>query len=153
MATSKRQRILETLRARLQAIKIASGFQTDLGDHVYLGVLPRLGPDDERHALAIGVGDELVSDRQMEKVVYSLPVEIHIVTLADTVEPWLLVEAGIADVKAAIELADRRLDNLAMNHIQRAPTRTREQESGSLVIGAIVPYLVPLTELWGHPEE
>jgi len=150
--TPKRQLVLEAIKARLERITIPNGFRTNLGDFVHLEEVVELGPDDPGGVLAILVGDEVVSNRQMEKLQLDLPVEIHVLVPAAPDCSWFNVEAGIADVKQAIELEDRYLGNLAYERMRRGAVRTREREAGSSVIGAVVPYLVPITEVWGAPE-
>ena len=43
---SKRERILEVLIGRLERIQVSNGFSTDVGQTLYLGEAPMLGPDD-----------------------------------------------------------------------------------------------------------
>jgi hypothetical protein len=148
--TSKRQRVLEAYRTRLQAIRTENGFRTNLGDQVLLGELPMLGKDDPV-GLAVGAGDEVIGSVR-EHVKVRLPVEIYVVAFADQENPWVAVEEAIADVKQAVELADRTFTRLLLDNMQRGPTRTLPRESGSTTIGAVVTYFADYTDLWGHPE-
>lgn len=147
---ARRQLILEAFRARLLAIQIEDGFDTDAGDHVHLGVVPELGPDDSDIAVAITVGDE-ASKFQGENVLSDLPVEVHALAKADLAEPWIASETVLADIKRAVELADRTLGGLVPRRFYRGPVRTRERAVGSTTVGITITYLAPIVEKWGHP--
>lgn len=148
MAVSTRQRILEVLRARLQAIATADGFQTDVGDRVFLGEVVSLADAD--HALALVAQEDEVG-RIGENVQLVLPVQVQAWALASLDEPWGRVEAMIADIKRAIELPDRTLGGLVPARITRRSTRAIERQEGSLVVGATVTYAAPYAEGWGTP--
>lgn len=150
MATSRRQRILEALLVRLQAIQRASGFQTDAGLSVFMGAGVVLGPDDpDEVAVLVAAEDEVRIHG--DKVAVELPVEMYAIAKAEVEQPWARVEAVIADIKKAIELPDRSLGGLTNQWIRRVSTRPMERNEGSLVVGAVVLYQVPYTEQWGHP--
>jgi hypothetical protein len=150
-AISKRQQILEAFCTRLSAITQTNGFRTNLGDSVLLGELPALGKDDPI-GLAVLAGDEQIGSVK-EHIAVTLAVDICVlVSVEDQEQPWVAIEEAIADVKQAIELADRRLGRLLLDNMRRGPTRTLPRESGSVVLGAIVTYFAPFTDLWGHPE-
>lgn len=148
---SRRQLILEALLARVEAISIDGGFQTDVGKNVFLGAAPALGPNDPDTAVALVVGDDSAG-YQGEQVVVELPIDIVALAKADLEEPWLAVEAVLSDIKRAVELEDRTLGKLVMRQIRRGSTRTLARETGSDIVGASIRYTAPHAEVWGHPE-
>lgn len=148
---SRRQRILEAIRRRLQAIQIDAGFDTGLGQVVYLGERPELGDADPDGAIAMVVGDENPAPPgQTLKTYLQLPIEIQVIAKANLDEPWVAIEAGIGDVKRAMELPDRTLGGLA-NTMERGGVRTLPREPGSTAVGAGVGYVVTFAETWGAP--
>lgn len=158
MVASKRQRILEALKARLREISVENGYATNAGDHIFLGSLPNLGPDDPAPCLAIVPGDDAPGSQQA-KVMIDWPIDIYVVASVDLKggDPWVAIEDGIADVKQAIELEDRGLregvTQLLADKIRRAPVRTMPRESGFPLVGAMVGYVAPYWEVWGAPRE
>lgn len=147
---SRRRLILEALLARLQVIEVANDYATDAGQHVYLGVTPALGIDDEDVAIALVVGDE-EPRYQGVSLLIALPVEIQALAKADLDEPWVAVEDVIADIKRAVELEDRTLGGLVKRQIERGSVTTLERPDGGTTVGASVTYLCPYAENWGAP--
>lgn len=148
--SSRRQQIVEALKARLEAITIANGFDTNVGTTIYVGESPDLGPDDADTAIAIVVGDE-EPQFQGEHVYLELPISIQAIAKANLDESWLNVEAVIGDIKRAVELADRTLGGLVKRQIVRGPVRALHREPGNTTVGASVTYIAPFTEVWGSP--
>lgn len=148
--STKRQDILEALRARLQAITRIGGYATDAGALVFLGEQPDLGPDDPDVALAIGVGDD-EPGHQGEHVFIRLPLEIQAIAKASLDEPWLTIEAVIGDIKKAVEQSDRTLGGYVKRQIERGVTRTLAREPGSTTVGVGITYVAPYVEVWGAP--
>lgn len=152
MASSRRQLILEAFRTRLQAITTDAGFQTDAGKAVFLGEAPTFGPADPDAAIQIGVGDDVPISSQ--NTVVELPIEIAAIAKPDLDRPWEAIEAVIADIKTAVELADRTLGGRlpgSWQAFRRGPTRTLPRDPGSTTVGAAVEYRVTYTEKWGQP--
>lgn len=147
---SRRQRILEVLSARVQRIERANGFQTDAGKQLFLGEGVELGPDDPADAVAVVVGDE-APQYQGENIFLNLPIAIHALARADIDQSWLVVEAVIADIKAAVETVDRTLGGVVKRQIQRGSVVTLERQPGSTTVGASVTYICPYLERWGAP--
>lgn len=143
---SRRQSILEALAARLQAIEINSGFQTNAGRLVFLGEAPALGPDDADEAVAIVPFDTVAEPNRMEL----LPVEIQGVAKASLEAPHIAAEAVLADVATAIELADRTLGGLVKT-MDVNITRTLPREDGSTTVGFGVTYFLRYVREWGKP--
>lgn len=150
---SNRQRIIEALRDRVCAIRKSSGFQTDAGATVFLGEAPSLGPDDPDVAIAIVIGEDGGQAYQGEQVLLNLPVEFQALAKACLEHPWRSFEAVLADIKTAVELADRRLGlgRVICHEIERGTTRTLDREEGTDVVGVAITYTVPYTEVWGTP--
>lgn len=150
MAASRRQQILEALRTRCRAIKKADGFATDAGKVVFLGEAPALGPDDPESAVALVVGDDVVSYQGNDvKLSIHLPVNVVALVKADLEAPWEMVEAVLQDIKTAVELEDRQFGDLLANTMRRGSTRSLDREPGSMTVGVAVQYDLPYAEPWG----
>lgn len=151
MATpSIREAVIEAMANRARAIQVADGFATDIGSTVAINDVPQFGPDDPRQALVLLVGDDDVT-AQGPAFFYRLPLTFVVLVDADLDEAWRSIEQGVADVKRAIELPDRRLGGLLGGNFERGPVETAPREPGSAVIAAAVPYVVSLKEGWGTP--
>lgn len=151
MPESKRQVILGAANDLLALILTSGGYQTDLGEHVYFGAIPELGPDDELDALLLTVGDDVVTD-EGGIVNITLPVRVHVLRKVRTLDgAWELVEAGLADVKKAFESGARSLGGNLIAQLRRDSTRTMPRETGSLMVGASIGYRLMYTETYGAP--
>jgi hypothetical protein len=148
--STRRQLILEALKARVEAIRIAAGFATDAGLSVFLGERPALGPDDPETAIAIVAFDDVVR-AQGNKLFMAIPVGICAIAKADLDAPWVAIEAVLGDIKTAIELSDRTLGDLLRANFERGSTRTLDRETGSTTVGAMVTYELQYSETWGRP--
>jgi len=147
---SRREHILEELRTRLKVIRTAAGYATDAGETVFMGEAPELGPDDPPQAIAIVVEDE-TPDHVAENVHSLLPVTIAALAKANLEEPWMTAEAVLADIKRAVELADRTLGGAVRLRMERGITRTMQREAGSETVGIAIQYRCPIVEKWGDP--
>lgn len=147
---SRRQQILGAFVERLQRIMIANGYQTDVGQLVFIGERPVLGPADPAASLDVVVAaDE--PGYQGENVFVSLPVSVHAVVRADASKAWETVEAVIADIKMAIEI-DHELGGLLIQRgLERGPVEPRDREAGDEIVGAGVQYTLKYMEKWGAP--
>src|SRR3990170_287171 len=144
---SRRQDILAAFVARLEKIQIAEGYQTDAGQLVFIGERPVLGPDDPTASIMIDVRDDEVG-HQGEHVVVALPVSVRAVVKAGSGDPWLAVEAVLADIKTAVE-ADHDLGGILLPRgLERASSEQRDREAGDDVVGAAVGYVLRFRELW-----
>jgi hypothetical protein len=151
-APSRRRRILEAYRERLQAITGPAGFFTEAGRAVYLGELPMLGTDDPDDAIAI-LGQQDDWRQQGRAFFVRWPVTIWALTKADRDDPYLALEDVLADIERAVELDDLTLGGLVYQPIVRvAPRLTLPREDGSSVVGAGVTYANEWKEGWGQPE-
>src|SRR5689334_19008021 len=108
MSSSRRQTILERLRDRCGAIAIADGFETNAGEHVFLGEAHGFGPDDPPIAIVVVVGEE-TPKYTGENIAIDLPIVFQALASADLDEPWIAVEQLLSDIKRAVELPDRTL--------------------------------------------
>lgn len=147
---STRQTFLETIRTRLQAIRVTSGYLTDAGETVFLGETPNLGPDDPDTALAIVPGDAVVTKTQGKKRYMLLPVEIQVVTKVDRDEPWIAVEQALADVQTAIEQDDVLIHGYEQS-LSYASERVLPREEGMTTTGAGITYALTWCQAWGAP--
>jgi len=150
---SNRQELIVEIIERLGEITIANGFQTDAGLHVFTHETPEFGPDDPEQAIAVVIGDD-DPRYQGEQVFVKLPVEIQALAKVDSdpdAQPYLTSEAILADIKKAMELADRTLGGLVQHQMERGSTRTLAKQPGSLTVGVAVTYVFPYPEVWGNP--
>lgn len=147
---TRRQGVLEAIVGRLEAITTANGFATNAGRAVFLGELPTLGPDDDDVAIVVLAGEEVVRWHGAN-IAIELTVMVHVVARSDRQRPWVVVEEALGDVKRAIELEDRRLGGLLVNHLERGSVETMPTESGVEVVGLMIPYRAPIVEAWGRP--
>lgn len=151
-AASRREAIIAAMAARAEAITLNGGFNTDLGLQVAINDVPPFGPDDPRQALVLLVGDdEFTSQGAGNWFIYRLQLTFVVLVDADLEDAWRTIEQGIADVKRAVELEDRRLGGLLANPFERGAVETAPREPGSLAIAATVPYIVTIKEGWGTP--
>lgn len=148
---SKRQRLLEAIRAQLQAIDGAGTFETRAGENIELGFLPDFGEDDADIGIAIIPVDD-AQGFQGEHVVIGLPIEIHALAKASLAAPWIAAEQVLGDIKRAVEISDRTYGRLAKGHVKRGTTRTAGREPGSATVGIVITYIANMTESWGAPE-
>ncbi len=157
---SRRERILDALKCRLEGITQNDGYRTNLGHKVLLGEMPRFGPDDPEQVIAIlPKEDQIVGEWQEGKVPITWPIDIAVLLKPDLSRPWAIVEAGLVDVKRAIEgPTDRTLGGLLKGGknnpggLMRGTTEAFPRHSGSDVVGALVTYACPFWETWGDPE-
>lgn len=149
---STRQAILTELLNRVSAIRVANGYATDAGATVLFGEAPMLGPDDPTSAIALVVGDDQIDPTSSlgDDILTLLPVEIAAIAKADVANPWVTVEAVIADIKRAVETADRGLGGLLTRGLQRGRTRSLDREPGATSIGAAIPYSATYLDAWGN---
>lgn len=147
---SNRQELLSAFAARVGAIQKVDGFQTDAGLTVFLGETPALGADDPAEAIAIVVGDD-EPRYQGEQILIRLPILLVALVKAELEEPWVAIEAILADLKTAVELPDRTLGGLVRRQIERGQTRTLPREMGSTTVAAALTYWCPYLEVWGTP--
>lgn len=157
MADSRRQRILAASIAVLEGITIANGYQTNLGDAVLFGEVPAFGDGDPKQVLALFPREDQPGDLQVGKVLIVLPVDVAIILAPGVTNAGAVREAGIADVKKAME-ADRSLGGLlsgGRNHPEgmiRGTTETFDRSTGSEYVGAIISWGLQYYESLGLPE-
>jgi hypothetical protein len=158
MATlTRRQRILEAIKARLVRIRVEYGSQTDLGLQVYMGEVPTFGPDDHQQILAIIPREDVIDSQQVGKVFLYLPIDVAVVVTPTVAKPWAIVEAGLADIKVAMETGDLSLGGLLVpgrdnpQGMLRGTTEPFPRRSGSDVVGALVTYVCHYAEAIGNP--
>lgn len=150
---SKRQQILEAFRDRLKLILIASGYDTDAGENVFLGEEVTLGPDDPNIAIAIDVGEDSVGQTHgpTPTLQIQLPIEIQAVAVATMASPWIAVEQVLSDIKKAIELNSVTWLGDLVQELSRGSTETLERGEGSTTVGTSITYTVLMFEEWGTP--
>ena len=153
MAT-RRQQIITEIVARLQAITKANGFETDAGEHVFVGEIVRFGENDPDSAINVVVGEE-ISVSQRVKVIYDFTLDLQALFKADLDDTWERIELTIGDIKRAVELDDRTLDGAVNGNgqsgLERVGATTIPREPGSPVIGASVTYNARCNDTWGSP--
>jgi hypothetical protein len=160
---SKRQAALQDLIARLAYITKEKGYNTDAGEHIFLGEAPTFGEDDPPEALAVLVGED--SPQTSGGLIRTrTPIEIWAVVPATLEQPLLAVEAIIADIKEAVEIeadgsVDRFLGMLTEEEgkpygtlpkgLERGSIRALRRQEGSTYVGASVEYVAHFEEAWG----
>ena len=161
VATSKRQHALTDLVNRLSFIQVAKGYNTDAGLQIFLGEMPRFGPDDSPAALAIAVGDDS-AETPGGLVRTRVPFEVWAIVPAGTSEPLVAIEAIIADIKEAVEIEENPSRTRALGAmvegqpvgttpkgLERGITRALRREEGSEYVGAAVEYIATFEDQWG----
>lgn len=148
---SRRESIIAAMADLVTQIRVAGGFNTDLGDTLLVNEFPQFGPDDPRQAMVLLVGDEEGTWHGTALLV-RLPITFLVLVDADLVDGWRTIEQGIADVIRAVEQDDdRRLDGLLSGTLERGNIETIPRDPGSAAIAAGVPYFAPFKSGWGAP--
>jgi len=161
--SSKREAALVDLHRRLAFISVTKGYQTDVGEHIFLGEVPKLGPDDPP-ALTIMVGSDSPTARGGQ-IHSRVPIEILAVVPADMAAPLLTLELLIADVRRAVEIeatpsVDRFLGRIGDDGkpygtlpqgLERGSVRPLPREQGSTFVGVAIEYVATFVEGWGQP--
>jgi hypothetical protein len=153
---SVRSEAITEIRARLTRIRTANGFLTEVGQQLFVGERPTLGPGDPVATIALQILEDEVG-HQGEHIVSVVPVTAEAIVQADADDPWSTVEAVIADIKKAIETdlsgnRDYDLSGKLVRHgLERGPTAPLDREEGSVFVGAGVTYRLMLRERWGAP--
>lgn len=148
---SNRQELIEALVDRLEAIQVVGGYQTDAGLHVFTHETVELGPDDPNEAIAMVINDDDPRYQAMQ-IFTKVPIEIQALAKVTTSQQaYMRVEAILADIKRAIEQADRTVGKLVQSQLERGVTRTLPREPGSQTVGVGITYICPMTEVWGNP--
>ena len=146
---TKRLRILDAMAARLSAITIANGYETNAGQALYIGAAPELSENDPPAGIAIVPLD--TTTREDGPIWETFPLDIQAIAYADLEQPWIAVELVIGDIKRAIEQEDRTLSSILKGDLDRNSTKTLERQPGSKTVGAGVTYVCSFVEPWGNP--
>jgi hypothetical protein len=149
---TRRQVFIAALEARLQAIRVANGYQTDAGEQVFINEAPAFGEDDPDAAIAIVIGDDAPGWAMPGKARQTqLPIEVQALVRVTLEGAWLVVEAVIGDIKRAVETADATFGDALDCPLEWGPVKALPREPGSVDVGAGVNYLAKFKEGWGHP--
>lgn len=156
MQPSRREAILDALKARLEAISTASGFNTNAGASVHLGEAPPFGPDDPQAAIVMVVeDDEVVFQGLGLQITLPISLQAVVASSATVVELGLAyrtAEAILGDIKTAVELSDRTLGGMVGGTgLERGVTQTLKREPGSEFVGVAIQYRARYHESWGNP--
>lgn len=158
MADSRRLQIIEALKARVEQITTANGFNTDAGEHVFVNELPTFGKDDPPVAIVMLVREDHIGDLQLGNIPLILPIDFVALAAPTLDEPWKAVEQVLADIKTAIELEDRSLGGLLTGGrnnpegLMRGTTEPFYRQNGSEVAGTLITYAATYAEAWSAPE-
>lgn len=159
---SKRQAAIAELVRRLEFITKANGYNTDAGEHIFLGEAPAFGEGDPPEALAILIDDD--SPQTNGGVVRTrTPIEIWAVVPAGFEDPLLAIEAIITDIKEAVEIeADGSIDRFLgtvteagqpygtlPRGIERGVVQAVKRDPGGTYVRAAVEYVAYFEETWG----
>lgn len=145
---SRRASIIDAVVLRLAEIQLQHDYYTDAGDAIYVNESPQLGSDDPNEAIAVMVGEDEPRIAGPGLLI-TLPIAVHALARADLEDRWTRVEKLLADIKAALELEDRRFDGLLTGDLERGSTVTLERSEHSLAIGVAVNYRAQYKEAWG----
>lgn len=148
--STTRTEILSAIVTRLQAIRIADGFDTDAGDVVSLGEPQQLGEDDPEAAIVVAFGED-GSGKAGPAYLVTAPLLIHAVAKASLEGAWEAIELILGDIKRAIELEDRRLGGILTGDMVRGSASPFPREPGSLTVGVTLTYSLQWKEGWGLP--
>lgn len=149
--TSMRRRVLEAIVTRLQAITANNvDFETDAGQLVYVGEPQALGESDPSQAIAIVIGDDEPQSQTAGSMLITTPFEICALAQVAPEDPWTPVEAVLADIKRAMEVADQSFGGLVAN-AKRGSTRVMAREPGATTSGLAITYRLTWKEGWGLP--
>lgn len=154
---SIRKQILAAVRARLEAITTANDFSTDAGAHIFMGVLPKLGPEDPDAVIAVVPQD--FSPTPLGKVQLRIAGDwpIDVIAVANASEnrddPWMVIEDVLADIQRAMELEDRTFGGLVNpTEFESGAARIFGRESASEIVAVAQTYTFRLQRVWGCPE-
>lgn len=154
---STRLQILNALKARLEVITIAAGYNTDAGANVLMGEMPTFGPDDPDCYLSIltpsdapvWVGENVVSEITLRIAAICASKGA---TEPPSTSPSIALENLVEDVKRAVEVADRELGGLIRRPgLKRGQVRPFDREPGVDVVGAVLEWSGTVCEQWGTP--
>lgn len=172
---SKRLLAIQDLTTRLGFIQIDKGYSCDAGLTIFVGEVPKLGPDDSSSALAILLGDDSPLEGQVTWGAtsrYVVPIEVHgILRLTQGESPGLAYEGLVADIKEAVEIEGRDPGTSAATDrslgiipdtdpprpatlptgLNRGGTRILRRDGGSEIVGCAVEYSMAIEEGWGQP--
>ena len=150
---STRQLIVEAFRDRLELILIASGYDTDAGQDVFLGESVTFGPDDADQGIAIDVQEDDVSQSMgpIPELSIRLPLDIQALAKATIAQPWVAVEEILGDIKKAVETGSATWVGTLGGELTRGTTQTLERTEGANAVGAAITYEILYTETWGAP--
>jgi hypothetical protein len=151
---SKRSQIIAAWKARLVAIAIGDGFETDAGLSVYVGFVPTLGEQDAELSLALTVGVDTVPNPLLKKGKAFVELLLTVTVLAKTasLDAWQVLEAGLADVKRAIEgPTDKTFGGLVTAEIERVAADGIGRGSGGQALSTSQAWKVSFQETIGNP--
>lgn len=159
---SKRQAAIAELVRRLEFITRTNGYNTDAGEHIFLGEAPSFGEGDPPEALAILIQDD--SPQAAGGLVrIRTPIEVWAVVPAEVEAPLLAVEAIVTDIQEAVEIeaegaVDRFLGTVdgegrpygtLPRGLERGVIQALKREPGGTYVRAAVEYVAYFEERWG----
>lgn len=149
--TSRRRLVLAALLARLEAITANdAAYETDAGQAVCIGDPQPLGEHDPSQAIAVIIGDDDPQPQTAGAFLVSTPIEIVALREVDPTDPWLPVEAVLADIKRAVEQSDQSFGGL-VSRITRGTTRALPRDPGATTAAVSITYVLTWKEAWGNP--
>lgn len=154
MSTTKLERILVEVRARLEVIDQAAGFYTDIGCDVRLD---RIEPElDDAPLCSVFFGEGSVDEARNKRQRIGLSITvIGYSGLVIGVSPQTRGAQILADIARALELPDRTLGGLLIdseNGLDLESFEIQTPESGVDIVAARATYAVPHVRKYGDPE-
>jgi hypothetical protein len=151
MASSIAQQILDTLRSRAQAIRIASGYQTDAGARVYHMRPGLVAADLPCVNVWPGTQQAVAISGASERVRWERAINIEAIVPATPDSCGQLGEALAADLQQALlDVDDLRVNGQAIT-LQPTEVQVVLREDGGLTVGAILSITVNFVTGYGDP--
>lgn len=146
--STQAQQAIAAIVARLEAISVVGGYNTDAGDQVHLG---RRGFDAESDTfplLSVFSGAEQVERLTAGR--YRCTREIRITGYVDdTTTPTVALEELVEDVQRAVEQADETLGGLVHSLEYTGLDEPEPRDDGGTVSGVVVTYSIEYDREYG----
>lgn len=151
MATSIAQQLLDTLMARAQAIRLASGYQTDAGARVY-HMRPSLAAGDLPCVnFWPGKQEKISISGASERVRWQRSIFVEAIVPATPDSCGHLGEALAADLQQALlDATDLRINGQAIS-LEPVDVQVVMRDDGGLTVGAILSITVNFVTGYGDP--
>ena len=151
---SKAKQLAQAIYERVSTIRVANGYNTDIGLKVFRG---RRTADEKDVPMSFIVeGDDEVLQQQTNEVRVAIPFAIEGHTACDPDNPNDAVHDIVADLKRAIFGGDRTFGGLVRSNnggqpLQYMGRTIGEREDGAKVVGAAILFKAEIMENLSNP--